>query len=269
MPLSIEAKIDTDVHIPFTMVNGLIVLEASIDGVEGSFILDTGADALFLDGNPENTNQEILTPGGSVNVSSVQLDKIQIGSFIQYGIDARVTSLTTLENALGMDLRGIIGGNFFMPHSLIMDFQHSVLIISSKPIGGKEVQDMTSIPFDLQNDIPMVSVLIENQEFLFALDSGASIHVMDQTLVDQSNVFKTMKEKSQVLAVNHVIKEKQRYICNKFALNSIKYIGHHCLSQDFTEINTAFDQPIAGILSVVLLSNKQVVFDFENQLVYF
>jgi predicted aspartyl protease len=133
---TLEAKRTEDVTIPFELINGMIIMNLEVDGKQGAFLLDTGADAILIDGIPKKVSGEgVSTLGGEVAVEMRELANLKIGSLVQYGVSVQVMSLSLLEQNLGIDLFGIIGGAYFMPRSLCMDFTTSTITISDKPFG--------------------------------------------------------------------------------------------------------------------------------------
>ena len=260
-----------DVSFPFKLVNGLIIFEAEIDGVEGSYMLDTGADAVMIDGqaDADESNQLIATPNGDVSSAPLQVAQLKIGNFVQYEIEAQVISLSTLKKHLGIELDGIIGSSYFLPYTLIMDFEHSMITITSDPSESSSKSDLNAMPFKMVNQIPVVEIEIEGKTYDFALDSGASLHFIDQQTISKLKTLSPLEESSTVSTLDHSNESSQRFVLNRFKLGSINFVGHHCLPLDLTSVNETLDQNIAGILSLSKLTRNKVIIDFQNNLLHF
>ena len=270
LPLCMRAKTeDINITIPFQLVNGLIILQAEIDGVSGSYILDTGANTILVDGQADNPDQILSTPEGEVMMSHRELTKFSIGAFTQYEISAQVISLSSLQEQLGIEIDGIIGGGYFMPNVLSLDFSTSTINISSKSIEEAAIDNLNPYTFKMVNDIPIVEVEIEHSLYHFAMDSGASIHFIDLEVCEVMASAKKIKTTSQVLTVDRVKTSHEQYVVNKFRLGSTSFIGHHFISQSFEQVNTELDIPISGILSLSKLSRNKVILDFKNSTLYF
>ena len=217
-PMAGSAANEADIMVPFQLVNGLIILEAEVDGVSGSYLLDTGADAVLIDGQPEQADQILVTPKGDVVMASHQLAQIKIGSFIQHKINARIICLDALKKQLGIDLDGIIGSGYFMPNILIMDFEQSNITISSKPIAAEMVEDLSGVAFKMVNQIPIVEVAIEGKIYDFAMDSGATAHFIDEDVLSGFSSANQLGESSVVLTYAQTAITNQRYVLNKLTI---------------------------------------------------
>ncbi|MBK6362089.1 MAG: clan AA aspartic protease [Saprospiraceae bacterium] len=176
-----------DVVIPFKKINDLIIIEAVIENKKGSFILDTGSDALFIDQNNQNpsaTQQTYQTLNGDVETGAVTIKNFYLGSIKKRNVQAFTISLSHLENHVCLDLSGIIGTSIINPHSIYIDFTTMMVHLY------KNVPDLSipffknEIDFNFENGVPVVKVSIQNVDYLFMMDSGASIHLIDKTLIN-------------------------------------------------------------------------------------
>ncbi len=269
MPTQGWASPDEDITIPFQMINGLIILQAEVDGVEAAYLLDTGADAVLIDGESSNANQTLMTTTGDVKMSSRTIANFKIGAFVQHEINAHIICLASLKKQLDLDIDGIIGGGYFMPHSLTMDFVHSTITISPVAPKKADLVGLSAVDFKVVNQVPVVEIEIEGKNNAFAMDSGATVHFMDQTFLSKLETANASESMSKVLTVNETTVSHKRYIVNKFEIGTTGFSGHHFLSQDFANIELDMDQPLAGILSLSQLVRTQMIFDFQNHILYF
>lgn len=266
--LSSKASNVDDITFPFKLINGLIIFEAEIDGVQGAYLLDTGADAVMIDGQATDSDQLISTPNGDVPSSSHKVAQLKIGNFVQHEIEAQLISLSTLKKHLGIDLHGIIGGSYFMPNTLVMDFEQSTITITSDPSNKSIDDELNAIPFKMVNQIPVIEIEIEGKTYDFALDSGASVHFIDDQVINKLETLSLLEETSTVSTLDHSNESSQRFVLNRFSLSSINFIGHHCLPLNFEAVNATLNQAISGILSISQLAKDKVVFDLQNNTLY-
>ncbi len=266
----LEAKRTEDVTIPFQLINGMIIMNLEVDGKKGAFLLDTGADAILIDGIPKNTTgEEVSTLGGEVAVEMTELEHLKIGSLVQYGVAAQVMSLSLLEQNLGIDLFGIIGGAYFMPRSLYMDFTTSIITISDKPFGKKAVKGLSTTKFEMVHGIPVVPVTIGNQVYNFAMDSGASTHFVHIGLFETMAGLTKKESSTNIISANHISKEVNRYEIAALKLGKVIFENQDCLPQNFDEINAELGKPIAGILSLSAFAKEKIIIDFKKKKMYF
>ena len=120
--------------IPFKMVGNLPVIEAELNGINGKFLLDSGAEISILDLNSmyiygysidETKPKTFVTGiGGSKPTFTLKnvelsLDGVPIG-FIFKGLDIR-----TLRRSYG--IVGIIGSDYMNKHNLMIDYEAKTL----------------------------------------------------------------------------------------------------------------------------------------------
>ena len=269
IPVSLNANNKGDVIIPFELINGLIILDVEVDGVEGAFLLDTGADAVLINGTPDCTDQVMSTVGGAIQTGSKQLNILRIGAFVQHKVDAQVINMAHLEANLGIELHGILGGYIFMPRALTLDFANLQITISAKLKNRKGLEGLTKVKFDLIHDIPVVDVKIGDKIYKFALDSGASIHFIDEKLLEELSNITMLASSSNVFSANHTSLNNNKYVLDQITIGDITFDHHQCISQNLDEVNSTLYKPISGILSLSLLTLEKVIFDFKKKNIYF
>jgi len=268
-PLQLISSSETKIKsFPFKIVNSLIIIEAEIDGKEGNYILDTGTDAILLDGSPDQTNQNIITPSGDLSTHNTKLTSLKVGNYVKYDVDAHIVSLSSLKDELGIDLSGIIGGKFFMPENLILDFKHSEVIISSH-ITSTDVAGMNTESFTLVNQIPIINIKIQNKSYRFALDSGATAHFVCPSTLQRIEAKTTVASHTDIWTVQNVSEIDVSFVIESFSLGNVKFSGHHYISYDLDHINTELDTPIDGIISLAEIAHEKIILDFRTQKLYF
>jgi predicted aspartyl protease len=253
---------------PFQIINSLIIIEAEIDGKEGHYILDTGTDAILLDGTPKQAVSNIVTPTGDISTQEINLPSLRVGNFIKYSVDAHIVSLQSLKSELGIDLSGIIGGKFFMPQTLIMDFKNSIITISSE-ITASEIEGMNTENISLENQVPIITVDIEGTSYRFALDSGATAHFASKAIIDLIDNKKISKNPTDIWSVQEGTVNNFSFIVSTFSLGNVKFCGHHYISYNLDHINKELLEPIDGILSLSEIAHEKIILDFHNEKLYF
>jgi predicted aspartyl protease len=268
--ISLIAGNKEEVNLPFRLINGMIVLNLEVNGNSETFLLDTGADGILVDGNHEGSTKAVLTTlGGELQVGTTELNRLQIGSLIHYDVAAQVMSLSLLEENLGIDLFGIIGGAYFFPRSLYMDFTNATITISDSSFDKGLVEELSVVKFEMVNGLPIVPVTIEGKRYHFAMDSGASTHFLDESLLSELESITASNSSATVLSANHISTAISRYDLPQFQLGKISFEQQDCLLQNFDAINLELEKPISGILSLSALAKDKVVIDFKKQRMYF
>ncbi len=264
-----------DVVIPFKKINDLIIIEAVIENKKGSFILDTGSDALFIDQNNQNpsaTQQTYQTLNGDVETGAVTIKNFYLGSIKKRNVQAFTISLSHLENHVCLDLSGIIGTSIINPHSIYIDFTTMMVHLY------KNVPDLSipffknEIDFNFENGVPVVKVSIQNVDYLFMMDSGASIHLIDNSLINHHLSLFTPLNNSvllETLKSSTSVSKTDKYLLDGLNIQNHSLRNLTFLSMDFTPIKDEFSKSLMGILSLSCLSKEGILIDFKNHKIYF
>nr|WP_181377351.1 retropepsin-like aspartic protease [Ochrobactrum sp. LM19] len=98
---------------------GVIMVKASINGVTGNFVVDTGASLVSVNRKfaerarmPlfEKSNIRLQTANGAVNAKRSVVDKVELGKVSAHGVGAVI--LTDSERPLGRNVDGLLGQSF-------------------------------------------------------------------------------------------------------------------------------------------------------------
>jgi predicted aspartyl protease len=168
--------------VPITLTHDRILVDATVNGVKGRFILDTGADAIYLDdkfadragATAMKTKTEVDTMYGSVKTRLRRVDRIQVGN-------------ATLRNALvysedfresdyrGLDWRGydgLIGYDLFAGAVVKLDVYASKIAVLD-PSTDLSNQRGLPILLDLSEEIPAIPMTLNKSIAVNAmLDTG-------------------------------------------------------------------------------------------------
>lgn len=162
----------------FEMVNHLVLVPVTINGVEFSFLMDTGVKETILFANTDDSvylhNQQkilfqgigmeegvegVISNGNIVNVGGVAVDSLH-GLYVVQGDDL------DLSSRVGVGINGILGSRFFKSFPIKIDYNRSRLTVY--PPGydySREVRRYQEMPIELYNDRPYMDgrVLVDNE----------------------------------------------------------------------------------------------------------
>jgi hypothetical protein len=258
--------------IPFKMVNNLIIIEIDIETKTGNFILDTGSDAILLNSNYKlrsNKESTFQTVNGLTNTEETKISHLKIGDITKENISAYNTNLSNIENFLNLKIAGIIGADFFNPHSIFLDFESNVIKFYESAPDITLFNFSNHIDFQMIIGVPTTELKIGNQIYTFILDSGASIHLIDSKLMNKHREnFEKLQSSVKVESVGHS-NSASKYIIKRFTINNTYLNDHTCLVKDFTDFNKKGEPEISGLLSISKLSEKGIMIDFHRMKIYF
>jgi len=196
--VSIGGNSITDVYgnvlgatIPLKRAGRLFVMEGTVNGVTGNFILDTGASGLVL--NKTYFRNSIVVDdeeGGGVTGSTgtierIHVVKMMISDLTYNNIAADVTSLGHLENRRGVKILGLFGMSLLQQIEMVVDFRNNELqVYKVDKNGNRAGQKSPEVKFDvigkisIYRNILFVKAEIGGKELDFCLDTGAESNIL-------------------------------------------------------------------------------------------
>lgn len=183
-----ELTTPPSVVVPARVLNGLLLVEAEVDGRRGNFLLDTGAPALVLNKRefaaPEGT---LAAAGGAgVNGRMAGMSYHLAQHFDWQGIsfqqkEVPTLDLTSLEQKLGgLPLLGLIGYNLLSQYALTLDYRGGQVRLHKPDPAAAPPAALMRVPFTLNGHLPVVALTVEGQTFQVGVDCGAQANLLDQ-----------------------------------------------------------------------------------------
>lgn len=165
--------------IPFELVNGLVVVQASVNGEPGNFILNTGLPELVLNA--------AKVSGLEWNIQARKGIPVHVSHFSWAGIerqemDVIAMDMTHLETASERPIWGIIGYEMLHYYEVMFDVRNQVILLySPKNTWIHDIEKpLFSLDFKLYGQMPIVRLEVEGQELIFGLDTGKSFSILKE-----------------------------------------------------------------------------------------
>jgi len=181
--------------VPVELTKDRILVDATVNGVRGRFILDTGAAAIaFTDtfarraGAKRLGQTEITGIGGGATANLYKVDTIAFGGNVLHdvvvltGLDERGSSETDIAGLIGFDL---LGGAI-----VELDLDNKSLRIMDPAKVQPDTSKGVVVRVDLASGQPRVAMTVGGRvPVLATLDSGNPLHVLfSQTLISRDRV---------------------------------------------------------------------------------
>ena len=181
-----QAAGQTVAQIPFELNGNQIFLRVRVNGSEPLwFGLDTGASGtvintataealgLRMEGSGRTTGA-----GGQVQSSTVRGVRLDIGGARLERLDAMTLALTSIEDAMGHKMDGILGSEFFRRYVVELDYER-LLVSLYEPAGFEYRGGGESLPLTFELNHPYVRARIAVAgrapvEGKFVLDTGSN-----------------------------------------------------------------------------------------------
>lgn len=279
-PLAIQSGPYT-IHVPFKMVGRLIAVEAQVDTVAGTFIIDTGAERLLLNKKHyrERGLEQLASMGNTGAVTAVTprwVDSLVWDNLLFKNVLANVVDLTHIEQKKHIRLVGIIGQNVFEDFELFLDFQTQQLTLTRVNKNGDRLDPEAiwetpydSLDFKLVRHLIMLEAEVQGRKMKFNLDSGAEVNLLDhkvhRKVLDDFEIIKRVKmngvgqQEIEVLAgVLHRVRCGAQY-----------EEGMRTLITNLLQMSTNFGTRIDGVVGYEFLCTRRTLINYKRKKLYF
>jgi predicted aspartyl protease len=175
---------------PARVLNGLLLVEAEVDGRRGNFLLDTGAPALVLNKREfaAPATETTLAAAGStgVNGKMAGMSYHLVQKFNWQGISFQQKEVPTLDLASlekkldGLPLLGLIGYNVLSQYAVTLDYRAGQVRLRQPDPAAAPPPALMRVPFTMSGHLPVVALTVGGQTFQVGVDCGAQANLLDQ-----------------------------------------------------------------------------------------
>lgn len=175
---------------PFYLSESQMVVEATINGKKGKFVVDSGTPmALMLNANFQNykgaksKNNPMDVSGNMDNTSDVMVDSFVWNGLTFSDVPAMSADLDDLGRRLNIEsFAGTIGYAILKNYIVEFDYQENQLKLWNNREVLKEhykVNTNQTVAFTMAHHIPVIKANIGNKQFRFGLDCGAETNMIE------------------------------------------------------------------------------------------
>lgn len=239
------------------------------------FGLDTGAGATIVNTTAaaalglklEGSHQQTRGAGGSVPSSIVHGARLDIGGARLDGLNVTAISLTTIENAMGHRMDGILGYEFFRRFVVEIDYENLLLNLY-EPAGFEYRGRGEGLPLTFVNNHAYVRAKVampgrEPVEGKFVLDTGSNFPLI---LLDSF-----VKEHGFAESLTKTLKVMGRGVGGEVAMpvgrTGRLLLGSYSLEQpvtSFPQTGWFAQEGTAGNIGGAILRHFKVTFDYSR-----
>lgn len=171
----------------------MILVPGEVNGIEGVFMLDTGAPELILNerlfkGQSLGKTKILQDVGKKVFCDQIQVDHFLMGDVYRHDFPAIIADLQATEQVLEREILGLLGYDVLRHFEVRIDFYGGFINFCALDQKGvpltkwrKNLPDH-QMEFTLHGHLPAIrGQLLDKANLVFALDSGASVNLMDRT----------------------------------------------------------------------------------------
>lgn len=247
--------------VPIKRAGNLIIVEATVDTLEGNFILDTGAPYLVLNETyfrdaPKIEDEE----AGGVNGQAGSAFKTYVHNFrildLQYSrLTADVTDLSAIENGRGIKILGLLGTRLFSKFALTVDLLHNELYIH-KLDEKDEIPETERIyhnpfmtcSFEYENDVILMKGAINDHPFWFAFDTGAELSLLEYRVTKKIGENLDVISRSKLTGIGGSVFEEIYAKFDNLRIGNQVFMQNRVLVTDLDKIGKVYGTSIDGVL---------------------
>lgn len=173
--------------VPFELRNGLIFVQASVDGVEGTWVVDTGSQWVLLD---VDLADELGYPQGVAS----EVGALGLGGLEFADVRAVPYDLAPIEATLGVELDGFIGASLLRYFTAVVDTQGQTLtLLDAEDEAGAGLVDAARVEpealaagFEVDEDLglALAEARFDGATAQVAIDTGASATALFRSFYD-------------------------------------------------------------------------------------
>ena len=249
----------------FRLHRGIILVEATVNGEAGTFILDTGAPDIILNSLPEDPKSGAGLHG-RLSSESTHIETLRWQNTDYEDVPALRIDLDHLQAKTATPLRGLLGHGVLADRQLEIDYRNRRLQLSASTRQNRPAH-RHRLPIRMYGHLPVVHVKIKGKSFRFALDTGAAVNLFAagaakrMQLDLRSETPKTIYGAggSETLVAASVAEFS---LARQPAQELNGYVA------DLSHLHRDFDLPIDGILGYEFLKQYHFTIDYRRRQLY-
>lgn len=260
----IKKTFHTSYH-SFSLESNLIVVQAKVNGIEGNYILDTGASGLVLnaDRHSSSTQRSCIIQGVSNSKAKALKTKIsafRFGNIVKQNITAACLSLGHIESSMDITLDGLIGMDILSEASIYIDYD-AQLISLLDPSTVERTPDY-SLDISFVNSIPVVATEIQGKRVNMAIDFGASTSLICATVADGLDLQVIAQVDLQTASGTEQLLDK--VALKDITLDGVYDYGTTAVVADLSHLSSG-ETSIHGLIGLDLLKSRKIMISPSSQ----
>lgn len=254
----------------FDLHRNLIFFPALLDGRPGSFILDTGAPTLLLNGRaeiPAAASQTGFGTGGEVGYDHHRVGSLEFAGRRHGTVWALTLDLRALEARTGRSIDGFVGYEQLLNRELRIDYPGETFSVRRSERRPTHTGRAPDHVFDLDFDghLPVVTLKLGKQKLRFILDTGAATNLLDPRYVPLSE---PTSDRMSIQGIDGTDRD-----CPVVALPPVTDLILDAIQRRFVampldHLCTDDRRPVAGILGATFLNPYCVGIDYRRGKLY-
>ena len=265
-----ESPYLNSIVMPFKMIEGMMLVEATMNNVQGNYIIDTGAPTLVINGQPTQST----TQGRGISQGLVTAE-MKVQAFKWAGIErenlfAFQVDISHLEAVSGEKIAGIIGYDILKEVELLVDYStQSIQLSATKRKGTYQKKPVTTIPFVMQEHLPVIKVKIGNKKLRLALDTASESNILDAGIYKKLSkaTFKNTV-KGELQGVDQQVKQVMISTISETIIKGLPFTDMKYLFTDLGHLKKESGLYIDGLLGYPFFKQGKMSINYQERKIY-
>ncbi len=264
--------------IPFQLAGKLIIVQATVDGIRGNFILDTGVENLMLNAayfRGSIAKYPFRTLTGTTEFIETKKNTVQIGQMTWDKVFCEILPLDHIEQTKGITIHGLIGTALLREMELLIDFQAGKMTLFTLDEYGEAAyfyltQPADTLTFRWKGFLPSISGQVGDRRVVLGLDTGAEINLLDDDCEYQlkENLIGHNRE-TNLVGISPNKQSKSAYVLVDLKLDSWTCPPGRAILHSMRIHNESMPGPnLDGLIGYEMLSPYQTAINFKKKEIY-
>ena len=256
--------------VPFRMIEGMMLVEASINNQLGNYIIDTGAPTLVINEQPIQSTIRGRGISQGLLTAEVEVDAFDWSGIHKEKLSAFKVDISHLEEVSGETIAGIIGYDILKEVELLMDYSNKAVQLSA--VKTKELyqrKPIAVIPFTMQGHLPVIKVKIGKKKLRLALDTASESNILDDSIykkISSAGLKNTMEGELQ--GVDQEIKKVLISTISETTVKGLPFTDMKYLFTDLSHLKKESGIYIDGLLGYPFFKQEKMSINYKERKIY-
>ncbi|MEZ5057096.1 MAG: retropepsin-like aspartic protease [Saprospiraceae bacterium] len=258
----------------FTTSDGMIYVEAEVNGEKGMYLFDTGAPSLVLNASPaeisSNNATKACAVSSNLSISYINIEQFNWGDFRKGSFEGLLVDLHHFDGPFNKGIDGLIGYEIFKEKVVLVDYPgQKIDLLTGRTFKKliKEHQPTYTFDFNLDQHLPVIEVEIDGKAYKLALDTGAEKNLLDLSL-EKEVTFKNLNTDFLQGLDQNIQKVKSGEV-SFIKAGNYKVLEPSFLLTDLSHLkNPEFGYDLDGLLGLPFLAGRQFAIDYRKHKIY-
>ncbi len=245
--------------------DGFVILQASVNGKSGNYILDSGAPGLVANAqhHEAKSSKDNMLQGvnGPVPIALIPSWSFRWNNFTQSGRDAYAIDLSYLESDLEMEIAGIVGLDVFNGYYVLIDYARGEMELWRDMPETSLHNAWVEFPIEMHEHVPVITMTRDKQEFKFGIDTGAESNLLDSNVCGFITSGITQLDMIQLVGINQQRVRSSEVQISGFASGPLEFPKMNFVTTDLAYVAAVTDVKLDGILGQPFLSGRVILID--------